>query len=222
LELLSEKRNNLGKITGVVFAVVPLFLIVFLLFRGTAISTDTFRLDLMNAMMYYTYGVVVGWLVFLFIRKKGIKDIFRRDIINAILFNGGVYAILATVHWLTYFDERYSLYPFSVINVAMALVFLSSALLIGKEFFSRRAFYRSRLSAQVLDHDFTDAELRIIVMIQEGATNKEIAKELGLKLATIKNAIFKIFINMKVKSRTELTRVLRGGQNDDDPINLDD
>ena len=57
---------------------------------------------------------------------------------------------------------------------------------------------------------FTDREVDVLELIVAGANNKEIARELGLKLATVKTHIQHIFHKAEVSSRTALSALILG------------
>ena len=55
----------------------------------------------------------------------------------------------------------------------------------------------------------TARELEIIRLIERGLSNKEIAHELCIEIATVKNHVHKILEKLQVKTRTEATAVWR-------------
>ncbi|MGQ9729568.1 MAG: response regulator transcription factor, partial [Candidatus Fervidibacter sp.] len=52
----------------------------------------------------------------------------------------------------------------------------------------------------------TEKERQILILIAKGLTNKEIAKQLGLSLQTVKTHVSHILQKLKVKSRAEAAR----------------
>lgn len=58
----------------------------------------------------------------------------------------------------------------------------------------------------------TPRESQIAQLVVEGATNKQIARQLGLGLSTVKNNIGRIFDKYGVQSRTELVAIILKGE----------
>ena len=56
----------------------------------------------------------------------------------------------------------------------------------------------------------TDAELRVVTLIAQGVTNRDVAARLHLSLHTVKTHIRNAFAKLGINSRTELTRFVRG------------
>jgi DNA-binding CsgD family transcriptional regulator len=167
------------------------------------------RLLLMNVIMYYAYAMVLMTLVFLLIIKRKIKKSLRRALIDSSLSVGASYFLFGSIHWLTYYKEAYSLYPFSIINISLTLLFVGSAITIGKKFVLPHPPAFGNSPPNVLIPDLADTENSIINLIQQGATNKDISEKLNLTLAKVKNINYKIFSRFGVNSRTELLLVLR-------------
>jgi DNA-binding CsgD family transcriptional regulator len=67
--------------------------------------------------------------------------------------------------------------------------------------------YRERDSVQQT-YQLTDRELDVVELIVTGASNKLIARQLGLSLATVKTHIQHIFQKVSVASRTELSALV--------------
>jgi DNA-binding CsgD family transcriptional regulator len=55
----------------------------------------------------------------------------------------------------------------------------------------------------------TDSELRVINLVAEGATNRDVAAQLHLSLHTVKTHIRNAFAKLGINSRAELTRFVR-------------
>jgi DNA-binding CsgD family transcriptional regulator len=56
----------------------------------------------------------------------------------------------------------------------------------------------------------TDSELRVINLIAQGVTNRDVAAQLHLSLHTVKTHIRNAFAKLGINSRAELTRFVRG------------
>lgn len=71
-----------------------------------------------------------------------------------------------------------------------------------------------QLAAQALpsEHDrlhlFTPRERQIALLLRDGASNKELARELGLGLPTVKTHLLNLFRKVRVGNRTELVSAL--------------
>ncbi len=70
--------------------------------------------------------------------------------------------------------------------------------------------YRQRRTVQE-SYGLTDRELDVVELVVGGASNKAIASELGLSLATVKTHIQHIFQKMDVPSRAVLSARVSGG-----------
>ena len=55
----------------------------------------------------------------------------------------------------------------------------------------------------------TDSELRVINLIAQGVTNRDVATQLHLSLHTVKTHIRNAFAKLGINSRAELTRFVR-------------
>jgi DNA-binding CsgD family transcriptional regulator len=56
----------------------------------------------------------------------------------------------------------------------------------------------------------TDSELRVVNLIAEGATNRDIATRLHLSLHTVKNHVHNAFAKLGINSRAQLAQLMRG------------
>jgi DNA-binding CsgD family transcriptional regulator len=56
----------------------------------------------------------------------------------------------------------------------------------------------------------TDSELRVIDLIAQGATNRDVAAQLHLSLHTVKNHVHNAFAKLGINSRTQLAQLMRG------------
>jgi DNA-binding CsgD family transcriptional regulator len=56
----------------------------------------------------------------------------------------------------------------------------------------------------------TDSELRVISLIAQGVTNRDVAAQLHLSLHTVKTHIRNAFAKLGINSRSQLTRFVRG------------
>jgi DNA-binding NarL/FixJ family response regulator len=63
-------------------------------------------------------------------------------------------------------------------------------------------------SAAILDEDFTEAESRIVPLIAQGLSNKEIAAELKVSVRTVEGHISNIFSKKGWSSRVEIARYM--------------
>ncbi|WP_116366022.1 response regulator transcription factor [Parahaliea mediterranea] len=69
---------------------------------------------------------------------------------------------------------------------------------------------QSQRSAMQARYGLTDRELDVVEQVVSGASNKRIAQELSLSLATVKTHLQHIFYKMKVSSRTEMSARILG------------
>jgi DNA-binding CsgD family transcriptional regulator len=56
----------------------------------------------------------------------------------------------------------------------------------------------------------TDSELKVVNLIAQGATNRDVATQLHLSLHTVKNHVHNAFAKLGINSRAQLTRLMRG------------
>jgi DNA-binding CsgD family transcriptional regulator len=56
----------------------------------------------------------------------------------------------------------------------------------------------------------TDAELKVVNLIAQGATNRDVAAQLHLSLHTVKTHVHNAFAKLGINSRTQLARYMRG------------
>jgi DNA-binding NarL/FixJ family response regulator len=56
----------------------------------------------------------------------------------------------------------------------------------------------------------TDAELTVVNLIAQGATNRDVAEQLHLSLSTVKTHVHNAFTKLGINSRTQLTQLMRG------------
>jgi DNA-binding CsgD family transcriptional regulator len=208
MELKFERRRAFGVFVACAVAAVPLAYIPLLAVSMKEEYPGIARLAFMYDMMHFTYDTVVLGIIFLLFFRWWIKDAFKRRLTDAILVNGALYVLMGTLQWLTYRDLNYSVGVFSVINVNMSLLFLSGAYLVGREFLMPESRGVKSPEGAVSMPELTPIENKIVEGIRKGKKNKEIADELGLTLARVKNANYRIFSRFRVGSRTELISVL--------------
>jgi DNA-binding CsgD family transcriptional regulator len=55
----------------------------------------------------------------------------------------------------------------------------------------------------------TDGELRVVLLVAEGATNRIAAEKLHISLHTVNTHLRSAFSKLEIKSRAELTRLLQ-------------
>jgi DNA-binding CsgD family transcriptional regulator len=55
----------------------------------------------------------------------------------------------------------------------------------------------------------TDSELKVVSLIAQGVTNRDVAAQLHLSLHTVKTHIRNAFAKLGINSRTELNRFVR-------------
>jgi DNA-binding CsgD family transcriptional regulator len=206
--LKSEKLKAPGLIVACAVASVPLFYIPLLAVSVKAEYPGIARLKYIYDMMHFTYETVVLGLAFLLIFRWWMKDAFKRRLTDAILINGAIYVLMGTLQWLTYRNLNYSVGIFSVINVNLTLVFMSSAYLVGREYLIPKPPDAVVPGGAAFLPGLSAVENEIVQGIRKGKKNREIADDLGLTLARVKNANFRIFSRLKVGSRTELLSVL--------------
>ncbi len=59
----------------------------------------------------------------------------------------------------------------------------------------------------------TERQYQIAALVATGASNKEIARELGISIRTVKNTLTAVFIKTGARSRTDLAlQIVRGEQ----------
>ncbi|MFA9431632.1 LuxR C-terminal-related transcriptional regulator [Egicoccus sp. AB-alg2] len=76
-----------------------------------------------------------------------------------------------------------------------------------------RARSRASVVPDRLKRDLTGQEQRILTMVVEGATNREIANRLSLAEKTVRNYMSNILAKTGARNRTELTAAVVGGAN---------
>ncbi len=59
------------------------------------------------------------------------------------------------------------------------------------------------------DHQFTQRETEIFILLLSHRTNQEIADQLFLSLGTVKTHVHNIFIKLDIKKRTQIIPLLR-------------
>jgi DNA-binding CsgD family transcriptional regulator len=68
----------------------------------------------------------------------------------------------------------------------------------------------SRQRAKTGWDSLTDSELRVVNLIAQGATNRDVAARLHLSLHTVKNHVHNAFAKLGIASRTQLAQLMRG------------
>jgi DNA-binding CsgD family transcriptional regulator len=89
---------------------------------------------------------------------------------------------------------------------------LADARRVGREL--RRLGVERRIVSQARAKtgwdSLTDAELKVVNLIAQGATNRDVAAQLHLSLSTVKTHVHNAFAKLGINSRTQLTQVTRG------------
>ncbi len=105
--------------------------------------------------------------------------------------------------------QQWSLYaigaPENLSVILLAMLFLVLGILISRYFYlqtesRKRASHQSILSNQ---------ELRVLQLISDGHSNKEIANQLCIAETTVKSHVSKILMKLNAKRRTEAVRIGR-------------
>jgi DNA-binding CsgD family transcriptional regulator len=58
----------------------------------------------------------------------------------------------------------------------------------------------------------TEAELKVVTLIAQGATNRDVATQLHLSLHTVKAHVRNAFVKLGINSRSQLTQFVRGSE----------
>ncbi len=82
--------------------------------------------------------------------------------------------------------------------IGIGLILFACAICISNFLPKPKTKYKDRLTPQ---------ENKIVALIEEGKTNKEIAAEIHVSISTIKTHINNIYKKMNVKSRVELLQI---------------
>ena len=89
---------------------------------------------------------------------------------------------------------------------------LADARRVGRELrrlgVERRIVSQSR--AKTGWDSLTDAEVKVVNLIAQGATNKSVAMQLHLSLHTVKTHLHKAFAKLGINSRAELAQLMHG------------
>jgi DNA-binding CsgD family transcriptional regulator len=56
----------------------------------------------------------------------------------------------------------------------------------------------------------TDSELKVVNLIAQGATNRDVATQLHLSVHTVKNHVHNAFAKLGINSRAQLAQLMRG------------
>ncbi len=76
------------------------------------------------------------------------------------------------------------------------------------------AVYGAQVAARLLDthrpDDLTSREAQVLTLIARGASNPEIARELGLSLKTVQNHVSHVLTKLQVTDRTQAALRMRG------------
>jgi len=79
------------------------------------------------------------------------------------------------------------------------------AVAAGRTLLDRRTVTRHKARHDDPTEDLTPSELRVIELIGEGMSNREIAERLGVVEKTVKNHITAILAKMGLRRRTQVT-----------------
>jgi DNA-binding CsgD family transcriptional regulator len=89
---------------------------------------------------------------------------------------------------------------------------LADARRVGRELrrlgVERRIVSQPRAKAGLAS--LTDSELKVVNLIAQGATNRDVAAQLHLSLHTVKNHVHNAFAKLGINSRAQLTQLMRG------------
>jgi DNA-binding CsgD family transcriptional regulator len=89
---------------------------------------------------------------------------------------------------------------------------LADARRVGREL-SRFGVHRrvvSQARAKTGWDSLTDAELKVVNLIAQGATNRDVATRLHLSLHTVKTHVRNAFAKLGINSRAQLAQLMRG------------
>jgi DNA-binding CsgD family transcriptional regulator len=56
----------------------------------------------------------------------------------------------------------------------------------------------------------TDSELKVVNLISQGVTNRDVAAQLNLSLHTVKTHVHNAFAKLGINSRAQLAQLMRG------------
>ena len=81
---------------------------------------------------------------------------------------------------------------------------------LGRQTVERRIVAHPR--AKTGWDSLTDSELKVVNLIAQGATNRDVATELHLSPHTVKTHVHNAFAKLGITSRTQLTQLMGGAQ----------
>ncbi|MEM9837810.1 MAG: response regulator transcription factor [Pseudomonadota bacterium] len=141
-------------------------------------------------------------------KGKGRPVFTRKALVHGVLYGGGLAVAAFALAWLEY---RYTIrsLPTEIYVGVIALAFTGVGLWAGQKMNPKRAeaFEPNEAASDALG--LSERERRVLELIADGQSNKEIARTLGISPNTVKTHLSRLFSKLDVSKRTLAVRRAR-------------
>ena len=120
-----------------------------------------------------------------------------------------IFGSLAVIIMLLFQLERWSLFALggseNLFTIVSGVLFLVTGIIISRYFYIKKENRRKKLRQSSLSNQ----EHQVLLLIANGLSNKEIAKQLFIAETTVKTHVSRILSKLNAKRRTEAVKIGR-------------
>lgn len=103
--------------------------------------------------------------------------------------------------------ERWSLYSLgnseSLFTITLGILFLILGIISSRYFY----IYKTKQQKELVKSSLSEQEVRVLILVAEGYSNKDIAKQLFIAETTVKSHVSNILTKLNAKNRTEAVKI---------------
>jgi DNA-binding CsgD family transcriptional regulator len=169
---------------------------------GPAAEKVRARLPFLSLLLTALFFGATGYYTWQLAARYRRIEVPLRIFLAAGLACGFVLLLLEGVAWLRPLAFPRVPEPVILPRVIFLLVFLGATVSIGRSYLHRKG-RKAETVPETIPGGYSEQEQTMIRLIRRGASNAEVAEQLGLNLSQVKNRLYKLYRRSGVNSRGE-------------------